>query len=158
MRRANLGQDIGCSLVCCRCPNAARTRTECHVVTHIEMTDQRVLLEHHRDPPVLRRNEHPRTWVIPHAIGPNETAVIEWLKAGEATQHRGLASAIRADNGHGGAACNVDQRIDATVANAHDDAAVHTHRRPPMAPVHRSRMDTSTTNDTIINNTLISSA
>ena len=122
------------------------------------MADQRVLLEHHRDPPMLRWNEHARIWVIPHHIGPDEAAVIEWLKAGEAAQHGGLTGTVRADEGHGGAACNVDRHIDATVANAHDNAAVHTHRRPPMAPVHRSRIDTNTTNDTIINSTLISSA
>ncbi len=67
---------------------------EAHVVGHRHVRVQRVVLEHHRDVAVLRRQ-------LRHlAVADVDVTVIDLLQAGEHPQRRGLATARRSDENH----------------------------------------------------------
>ena len=59
------------------------------------MREQRIVLEHHADAPVLRRDVAGRT--AHHRVVDADVAFADALEAGDAAQHRGLAAARRAE-------------------------------------------------------------
>ena len=69
----------------------AQLEAERHVVIHGHVRIQRVVLEHHRDVAVLRRD------VVDQAVANVELALRDLLKAGDHAQRGGLAAAGRSD-------------------------------------------------------------
>src|SRR5262249_54998375 len=128
---------------CFAAPHAACAQTEGDILDRSEVREQRVVLEHVADRPALRRYPRAAPWIVEYLSVERDASRVDGEQAGDRPQHRGLAGAVRTEQGDGLARCGFERDVECQRAERQSDSGVEAH-----AGNHRSRSETSTTSET----------
>ena len=136
-----------------------RPQPEGHVLERGEVREQQIVLEHHANSAVLRRDERSRVGIVEHDAVEGDPPSLDRDEPREAPEHGRLAGTVRAEQCHhlsvGGA--ELDDELER--AEAEPEGGLEPHQAAPptgvdamagSAPSHRSRNPISTRNEMAI--------